>query len=199
MPSSDLDLVTRGYTVSVRTAAIARIGEQYVMRDRSGHRLTLPVNTQHDLLLEVWTAFRRAAAKSEPMPAIASGKTVSASAEEVQPAAAPDHGLRLVAADEHLDIARRHVVETEQRIVRQEALIQRLERSGRAEMAETARTLLDALHASLKAAHANVELLWRIRSRSYGWCTGPRGEPHARETPTELSPSEDAELAQTGA
>jgi hypothetical protein len=62
MPRSDLDLVTRGYTISVRTAAFGRIGEQYVMRDRNGHRVALPLDTQPDFLLEVWTAFRRAAA-----------------------------------------------------------------------------------------------------------------------------------------
>jgi hypothetical protein len=63
MPRSDLDLVTRGYTISVRTAAFGRVGEQYVMRDRKGHRVALPLDTQPDILLEVWTAFRRAAAE----------------------------------------------------------------------------------------------------------------------------------------
>jgi hypothetical protein len=63
MPASELDLVTRGYTISVRTAAFGRVGEQYVMRDRNGHRVALALDTQPAFLLEVWTAFRRASAE----------------------------------------------------------------------------------------------------------------------------------------
>jgi hypothetical protein len=77
MPGSDVELVTHGYTVSVRTAALGRIGRKYVMRDRRGRQIALPVATQPDHLLEVWTAFLRAAADNGPMPAMLSGEVVS--------------------------------------------------------------------------------------------------------------------------
>ena len=70
MPGNDVNLVTQGYTISVGTAAFGRIGDQYVMRDRTGQRITLPVTTQPGLLLEVWRVFQRAAARSEAMPAV---------------------------------------------------------------------------------------------------------------------------------
>jgi hypothetical protein len=195
MPGSELDLVTRGYTISVRTAAFGRIGEQYVMRDRNGHRVALPLDAQPDFLLAVWTAFRRAAAEMEPVPAIATGETTSAGEGDGLPAPPPDHAWRLVAADQHLDFSRRHVVETEQRIERQATLIQNLERSGCAEMATIGRTLLYALQASLRAAHANVERRQGLLYQSNERYAGPRGEPHAREVPTELRHSAGNELA----
>jgi hypothetical protein len=77
MPSNDIELVTRGYTVSVRTAALGRVGRKYVMRDRRGRQIALPVATQPDHLLEVWTAFLSAAADNGPMPATLSGEVVS--------------------------------------------------------------------------------------------------------------------------
>jgi hypothetical protein len=198
MPGSDLDLVTRGYTISVRTAAFGRIGEQYVMRDRKGRRVALPLDAQPDYLLEVWTAFSRAAAEKEPVVSMATGETVSAGEGDGLPAAPPERGWRLVAANQHLDFSRRHVMETEQRIARQATLIENLERSGCAEMATIGRTLLDALQSSLRAAHANVERRQELLCQSNERCAGPRGEPHVRELPTELRHSAGAEPAPIG-
>jgi hypothetical protein len=198
MPGSDLDLVTRGYTISVRTAAFGRIGEQYVMRDRKGHRVALPLDTQPDFLLEVWTAFNAAAAEKEPVVSMPTGETVSAGDGAGLPAAPPDRGWRLVAATQHLDFSRRHVTETQQRIVRQATLIQSMEQSGCAKMATIGRTLLDALQSSLRAAHANVERRQELLCQSNGGWAGPHLEPHAREVPTESRHSAGAELAQIG-
>jgi hypothetical protein len=79
MPGNDTERVTSGYTISVGTAALGRIGAQYVMRDRKGHRIVLPVSTRPDRLLEVWAAFQRAANRSEAMPAMLAGEMVSSS------------------------------------------------------------------------------------------------------------------------
>ena len=183
MPGRDLDLVTRGYTISVRTAAFGRIGEQYVMRDRNGRRVALPLDAQPNFLLAVWTAFRRAAAETEPVMSIATGETVFAGEGDGLPVAPPDSEWRLVAANEHLDFSRRHVMETEQRIVRQAALIQNLERTGCAEMATIGRTLLHALQASLRAAHANVERRQGLLHQSNERCApqpAPAAQRHGR-------------------
>ena len=198
MPGSDLDLVTRGYTISVRTAAFGRIGEQYVMRDRNGHRVALPLDAQPDFLLEVWTAFSRAAAEKEPAASMATGETVSAGEGDGPPAAPSDRGWRLVAASQHLGFSRRHVVETEQRIVRQATLIQNLERSGASAMATIGRTLLDALQASLCAAQANVKRRQELQYQSNERCAGPRGTPDARKAPAELLHAASAALAPIG-
>jgi hypothetical protein len=45
-------------TVSTRAATRGRIGGDYVMRNRDGARLALPVTTEIDRLRAVWTAFR---------------------------------------------------------------------------------------------------------------------------------------------
>jgi hypothetical protein len=73
-----VELVTRGYTVSAeKDAALGRIGDRYVMRDRKGHLIGLPLATKSDHLREVWTAFLQAAVSSEPMPAVLCGETVA--------------------------------------------------------------------------------------------------------------------------
>ena len=59
-----------------------------------------------------------------------------------------------------LQMARRHVSESEDRIERQEALVARLERQGHTEMVGEARELLAAMREFLKVsrAHLQVEL-----------------------------------------
>jgi hypothetical protein len=54
----EIELVARGYTVSTRAAALGRIGGDYVMRNRDGTRVALPLSTEIDRLRAVWTAFR---------------------------------------------------------------------------------------------------------------------------------------------
>ena len=144
MPGRDLDLVTRGYTISVRTAAFRR-----------------PPRPP-------------AAAEKEPVTSMATGEIVSAGEGDGLPAAPPERGWQLVAANQHLDFSRRHVMETEQRIVRQATLIQNLERSGCGEMASIGRTLLHALQASLRAAHVNIERRQELLHQSNGKCAEPR-------------------------
>ena len=114
---------------------------------------------------------------------IATGETVFAGEGDGLPVAPPDSEWRLVAANEHLDFSRRHVMETEQRIVRQAALIQNLERTGCAEMATIGRTLLHALQASLRAAHANVERRQGLLHQSNERCApqpAPAAQRHGR-------------------
>jgi len=81
MSTGTVDLVMHGYTISVKNAALGRIGPLYVMRDAKGHRITLPVATESRHLCEVWAAFRRAVAVDRPMPAILCGEPVSSEAE----------------------------------------------------------------------------------------------------------------------
>ena len=81
MSTGTVDLVMHGYTISVKNAALGRIGPLYVMRDAKGHRITLPVATESRHLCEVWAAFRRAVAAGRPMPAILCGEAVSSEAE----------------------------------------------------------------------------------------------------------------------
>ncbi len=57
MAGNGVERVTSGYTIRVRTAALGRVGGQYVMRDRKGRRIALPVTTEPDHLLKVWAAF----------------------------------------------------------------------------------------------------------------------------------------------
>jgi hypothetical protein len=80
-----VELVTRGYTVSVEDAALGRIGDRYVMRDGKGHLIGLPVATETDHLREVWTAFLEAAVSSEPMPTVLCGETVLADPQAADP------------------------------------------------------------------------------------------------------------------
>jgi hypothetical protein len=54
----EIELVARGYTVSTCAAALGRIGGDYVMRNRDGIRVALPLSTEIDRLRAVWTAFR---------------------------------------------------------------------------------------------------------------------------------------------
>jgi hypothetical protein len=82
MSTSNVDLMMHGYTISVKNAALARIGPLYVMRDAKGHRIVLPVATESRHLREVWGAFRRAVAAARPMPAILCGEAVSSEAED---------------------------------------------------------------------------------------------------------------------
>jgi hypothetical protein len=86
MSGNDVERVFRGYTISVRTAALGRIGEDYVMRDRKGHRIVLPIATQPDRLMEVWAEFRRAATGVEAMPPVLAGETVSLNPRFAEPA-----------------------------------------------------------------------------------------------------------------
>jgi hypothetical protein len=81
MSTSNLDLVIHGYTISVKNAALGRIGPLYVMRDAKGHRIVLPVATESRHLREVWAAFRRAVAAARPMPAILCGEAVASDVE----------------------------------------------------------------------------------------------------------------------
>jgi hypothetical protein len=81
----NVELVTRGYTVSVETAALGRIGEHYVMRDRQGHRIALPLAVHPKHLLQVWAAFRRAIDSGRPMPARSADGIVLSSSVEWRP------------------------------------------------------------------------------------------------------------------
>jgi hypothetical protein len=56
-------------------------------------------------------------------------------------------------------LARRHVLEAERRVARQESLIQQMERRGHAEITKMGRTLLRALQASLRGAQDYLERL----------------------------------------
>ena len=58
-----------------------------------------------------------------------------------------------------LDVARRHVFEGEQRVIRQMALIQELVRNKHAETVALARAILESLEDSLALAHNNVRRL----------------------------------------
>ena len=84
---------------------------------------------------------------------------VSVSEGEPLPAAPLGYSWRLVANDEPLEVARRRVLEAEERIARQETLVQQMERRGNAEIAKIGRSLLHAFHDSLQAAHNYVERL----------------------------------------
>ena len=64
-----------------------------------------------------------------------------------------------MAVDEPLEVARRRVLEAEKRIARQESLVQQMERTGHAEIANVGRSLLRALRDSLEAANSYVERL----------------------------------------
>lgn len=75
------------------------------------------------------------------------------------PAAPLSYTWRLVAVDEHLEVARRRVLEAEKRIAHQVSLIQQIERKWHAEIAKIARSLLRALQDSLEAANSYVERL----------------------------------------
>jgi hypothetical protein len=72
----NVELVIRGYTLSVEDAALGRIGDRYIMRDGKGHLIGLPLATKSDHLREVWTAFLQAAVSNEPMPTVLCGETV---------------------------------------------------------------------------------------------------------------------------
>jgi hypothetical protein len=89
----------------------------------------------------------------------ATGEIVSAGKGERLPAAPLGYRWRLVAVDEPLEVARRHVLEAERRVARQESLIQQMERKGHVEIAKMGRTLLRAMQTSLRAAHDYVERL----------------------------------------
>ena len=90
---------------------------------------------------------------------IRTGEIVSAGKGERLPAAPLGYRWRLVAVDEPLEVARRHVLEAERRVARQESLIQQMERKGHVEIAKMGRTLLRAMQTSLRAAHDYVERL----------------------------------------
>jgi protocatechuate 3,4-dioxygenase, beta subunit len=57
--SKEIELVRNGYTISTRVATLARVGDEYVMRKRGGHRIALPTLIDVDTLTRTWTAFRR--------------------------------------------------------------------------------------------------------------------------------------------
>jgi hypothetical protein len=59
-------------------------------------------------------------------------------------------------AQEHLEQARRHVVDAERRVAEQRARITQLEREGHD--SESAQRLLDVLEQSLSAMRAHLEL-----------------------------------------
>lgn len=62
-----VELVINGYTISTRTAAIARIGADYVMRDCHGRRISLASDdTDPARLYAAWVAFQRIAAPHVP-------------------------------------------------------------------------------------------------------------------------------------
>lgn len=90
------------------------------------------------------------------------GETVSAGEGEQLPGAPLGYRWRLVAGDEPLEVARRRILEAEQRVARQESLIQQMERRGQAEIAKIGRNLLRALEESLLAAHDYVERLKQV-------------------------------------
>jgi len=71
--------VRDGFTVSTHTAAFARIGEQYVMRDNNGHQVAFPLDTDPEHMREVWVAFQSAAVDNTSMPAMLYGETVQSS------------------------------------------------------------------------------------------------------------------------
>jgi hypothetical protein len=89
----------------------------------------------------------------------ATGEALSAGEGERLPAAPLGYSWRLISVDEPLEVARRRVLEAEQRVARQASLVQQMERRGEAVIAEVGRTLLHALQESLQAAHNYVELL----------------------------------------
>jgi hypothetical protein len=89
----------------------------------------------------------------------ATGEALSAVAGERLPAAPLGYSWRLVSVDEPLEVARRRVLEAEQRIERQASLVRQMERRGEAVIAEIGRALLHSLQESLRAAHNYVELL----------------------------------------
>ena len=63
--NSEVDLALRGYTLSFdKIASLGRVGSEYVMRDSSGHRESLPVETSAKELAKVWAAFRSHAAEA---------------------------------------------------------------------------------------------------------------------------------------
>ena len=86
-------------------------------------------------------------------------EAVSASEGERLPAAPLGYTWRLIAVDEPLEVARRRVLEAEKRVARQESLVEEMERSGYAEIAEMGQSLLRALRDSLRGAHNYVERL----------------------------------------
>ena len=65
----------------------------------------------------------------------------------------------LEAAETPLEMAQRHVRETEVRIADQKALIQQMKRNGEATLVGIGRTLLEELRQSLRAARDHVERL----------------------------------------
>ena len=75
------------------------------------------------------------------------------------------HHLWLVAMSDlevdetRLEMAQRHVRETEERIALQDALIRRMERNGEYVLAEIGRNLLEDLRQSLHEARDHVERL----------------------------------------
>src|SRR5213082_2431339 len=81
----DVELVTRGYTISDHTTALGRVGEQYVMRDRNGHQIALPLATQPDRLLRAWTDFRHAAAADMRRPGMPTTEPIMLSSEVMSP------------------------------------------------------------------------------------------------------------------
>jgi hypothetical protein len=89
----------------------------------------------------------------------ATGEAVSAGEGERLPAVPRGYSWRLVAVDEPLEVARRHVLEMERRIARQATLVRQMERNGEAVTVEIGRSLLRAFQASLEAARTYVERL----------------------------------------
>jgi hypothetical protein len=81
----DVELVTRGYTISDNATAFARIGARYVMRDRRGHQVALPLATHPDRLLQAWMDFRHAAAANMREPEMMTSETITLSNEVVAP------------------------------------------------------------------------------------------------------------------
>jgi hypothetical protein len=90
------------------------------------------------------------------------GETVSAGEGEQLPGAPLGYRWRLVAGDEPLEVARRRILEAEERVARQETLIRRMERRGHAQIAQIGRNLLSALEESLLIAHDYIERLKQI-------------------------------------
>jgi hypothetical protein len=90
------------------------------------------------------------------------GEAVCAGEGERLPAAPRGYRWRLVAVDEPLEVARRRILEAEERVARQETLIRRMERRGHAQIAQIGRNLLSALEESLLIAHDYIERLKQI-------------------------------------
>lgn len=87
------------------------------------------------------------------------GEEMRANEGERLPAAPLGYRWRLASVDEPLEVARRRVLEAENRVARQASLVQQMERRGEAAIAEIGRSLLQALQVSLNAAHKHVERL----------------------------------------